>query len=129
MTKMSNLRKDIQTFLKSKHPDVDGKARVHAEQAPDDAVYPFVVYDLPNSIDDGVMENFVLELDFWDDKTDTTELEALCEDVDSALHRRTVKVSSSLAATFYRENRLQIRDTDKRLRRRQYVYQVRVHGE
>ncbi|WP_209121511.1 DUF3168 domain-containing protein [Alkalihalobacillus sp. BA299] len=129
MTKMINIRKDIAAFLKSKHPDVNDKPRVWAEEAPSDAVYPYIVYDFTNSIDNGIMENFVLELDFWDNQTDTTALETLCGTVDEDLHRRTVMITSSLSATFYRENRRQIRDPDKRLRRRQYVYQVRVHGE
>ncbi|MBU9724125.1 MULTISPECIES: DUF3168 domain-containing protein [Bacillaceae] len=120
--KMIKIRKDIKAFLKSYHP------RIHHENAPDDAEYPFVVYNFPNSVDDGSLENFVLELDIWDNKADTTEMETIIGSIDKALHRRTVAIGD-LSMSFYRENRLVITDPDKRLRRRQYVYQVRTYGE
>jgi hypothetical protein len=119
---MIKIRTDIQNFLNSKHE------RVYYQHAPDDAIYPFIVYDLPNSTDNGTMENFVLEIDAWDDKTDTIPLESLIGTIDEGLHRRSV-VTEGISLTFYRENRLSLTDPDKRLRRRQYVYQIRVHGE
>ncbi|MGJ9381806.1 tail completion protein gp17 [Salipaludibacillus sp. CF4.18] len=129
--KMINIRTDISTFLKSKHPDLLDKARVHAEEAPDDAIYPYIVYDLPNSVKSSDMENFVFELDFWDKNTDTTELETLCALVnegENGLDGRTLLITETLGVTFHLEGRRQLKDSDKRLRRRQYVYQVRVHG-
>jgi hypothetical protein len=132
MSKIIKIRTDIQSFLKSIHPNVtiDGKSksRVHYEAAPDDTPYPFLVYDLTNSTDDGTMENFVLEIDGWDKNADTTDLETMMSDLDAGLHRRTTVVDN-VSLTFYRENRLTVPDPDSRLRRRQYVYQIRVYGE
>lgn len=120
MNKMVELRKILQTYLKTKH------TKVYFQIAPDHATYPFVVYELPNSIDDGAMENFVLDIDVWDDKSDTTALETLASNIDNGLHRLTV-VSNGLGATFYRENRLSLTDDDSRLRRRRLIYQIRTH--
>ena len=50
---------------------------VHYEDAPESAVYPYLVFNLPNSIDSGTLEQFVLDVDGWDDDTNTTTLEAL----------------------------------------------------
>jgi hypothetical protein len=131
--KIISVRKDIKSFLKSIHPNVtidgESKSRVHYEVAPEDAPYPFLAYILNNSTDDGTTERFVLEIDGWDNQADTTALETLMSDLDAELHRRTVMIDDNLSATYYRENRLTIKDPDAQLRRRQYVYQVRVNGD
>lgn len=120
MNKMVELRTMIQTYLKTKN------SRIYFQIAPDNATYPFVVYELPNSIDDGAMENFVLDIDVWDDKSDTTALETLASDIDNGLHRLTL-VQNGLGATFYRTSRLSMTDDDSRLRRRRLIYQIRTH--
>jgi hypothetical protein len=123
MIKVIELRKTIKSSLQSIHP------QVYYENAPDDAGYPYLVYDLPNSIDDGSLEQFVLDVDGWDypSNGDTTALETLMDNADKQLHRKTIVINSELAMTFYRENRLTVRDDDKRIRRRKYIYQVRTH--
>lgn len=122
MSKVIELRKIIQSFLRTKHP------RVYFEAAKDDALYPYVVYALPNSMDDLSMERFILEVDGWDMPAngDTTALETLMSIVDAELHRKTVMVNG-ISATLYRENRLSLTDDDQRIRRRKYIYQIRTH--
>jgi hypothetical protein len=123
MIKTVELRKAIQASLKSIHP------RVHFKHAPDKATYPYLVYDLPNSTDDGLMERFVLEVDGWDKSKDTTSIETLMDSVDKELHRKVMVVNGELAMILYRENRLSVIDDDPRIRRRKYVYQLRTYGE
>jgi hypothetical protein len=123
MSKVIELRKAILSYLKSIHP------RVYFQIAPEGAAFPYLVYDLPNSTDDAVMERFVLEVDGWDNSKDTTAVETLMDSVDKELHRKTVILINSISATFYRESRLSLLDDDPRIRRRKYVYQVRTHGE
>ncbi len=133
MIKVIELRKVINSYLKSIHPNVSvngvSKSRVHYERSPDDAVFPYLVYNLSNSVDDGSMERFILDLDGWDTPLngDTTAIETLMDSTDSGLHRKTVMVGTELSLTFYRENRLSLLDDDSRIRRRKYVYQVRTH--
>jgi hypothetical protein len=126
MIKTVELRKVIKASLKSIH------SRVHFKHAPDKATYPYLVYDLPNSTDDGLMERFVLEVDGWDrilPGQDTTTLETLMDSADKELHRKVIVVNGELALIFYRENRLSPTDDDSRIRRRKYVYQIRTYGE
>lgn len=120
MYKSTELRKIIQTYLKTKH------SRVYFQIAPDNATYPFVVFELPNSMDDGSMERFILDIDIWDDESDTTTLESIAGEIDKGLHRSTY-ISNGVGATFYRENRLSLLDNDSRLRRRKLIFQIRTH--
>jgi hypothetical protein len=128
MNKIIEIRKAVNAFLKSKHP------RVYFEAAPKGAEYRYIVYDLPNSNDDGSMEQFILEIDGWDAPAnkDTLPIEELMSLIDEGiegvggLHRKTISIPG-LSMTFYRENRISLRDDNELIRRRKYVYQVRTH--
>jgi len=133
MIKVIEIREIIQTALKSVH------ARVYFESSPatiDDpdnpgtnipTPFPYLVYDLPNSTDDGTLEQFVLDVDAWDSTNgDTTSLETLIDSADKSLHRKTITVDDVLAVTFYRENRLTLTDDDPNIKRRKYTYEVRT---
>jgi hypothetical protein len=123
------LQKQIVTFLKTK------STRVYFEEAPDNATYPYVVYNLPNSISAFNREDFSLEIDVWDNVNNTTALETLVGNIDgngdltnpTGLNYKNIYVSNKLAATFYRESRLIIRDEDKRIKRRQLRYRIKTY--
>lgn len=121
--KVIEVRKAIQSLLKTVHP------RVYFEAADKSKIYPYLVYDLPNSIDDGTMENFVLEVDGWDqpEDGDTTEIEMLMGAIDEVLHKAVLR-PPGMALIICRDNRLSLRDDDDRIRRRKYRYQVRTFG-
>ena len=121
MIKFYELRTAIQTLLKTLHP------RVFFQVAKENAVYPYVVFDLPNSVDSGTLENFVLDVDVWDVNTDTTVLETLINTIDEALHKRTIVIDKKMAFVIYRENRLTLTDDEPSIRRRKYIYQVRTY--
>ena len=117
------LRTELQRILKTLH------TRVFFNVAPDDAVFPYVVFDFPNSVDSGDLENYVMDIDVWDTSTDTTALETLIGTIDNALHRKSVVLSGKMGFVIYRENRLVLTDDDKRIRRRKYIYQVRTYQQ
>jgi hypothetical protein len=119
--KFVDIRKAIQSELEALH------SRVFFYAAPDNAVMPYVVFDLPNSVDSGTLENFVMDIDIWDDKNDTTALETLADKIDMELHKKAILVVDSVGIVLYRSNRLVIRDDDTRIRRRRYAYQARTY--
>lgn len=121
MIKIVEMRTALQTLLKAIH------SRVFFHRAPDDAVMPYVVFDFPNSVDSGALENFVLDIDVWDDETDTTVLETLIDSIDIVLHKKTIFIEDKMSITLYRENRLNPTDDDPRIRRRKYIYQARTY--
>lgn len=123
MAKVIDIRRELQRLIKTVH------ARVYYENATDTTVFPYVVFNLPNSIDSGDLENFVLDVDFWDDDQNTTTLETLCDNVDAILHKKNVVISDSVGFVIYRDNRLNnVTDDDERIRRRKYIYQCRSYG-
>lgn len=123
MIKVIEIRKAIGDYLETKHPEV------YFQIASKDAAPLHLTFDLPNSFDDGAMENFVLEIDGWDlpEHGDTTALETLMDEVDKGLHREVFRIAG-MSMAVYRENRLALEDDDKHIRRRKYVYQVRTFG-
>ena len=123
------LQEQIFTFLKTK------SSRVFFQEAPANTVYPYVVYDLPNSNENFEREDFVLEVDLWDDTTNTTAIETLVGNIDgdghisapTGLHRKNIYVDGVISAKIYRESRLTIVDEDPRIKRRQLRYQIQAY--
>lgn len=118
---MIKIRKVINDYLKTLH------SQVYYQQPPEDASYPYLVFDFPQSLPDGEgLEVITVDIDGWDapKNGDTTVLENLMTNV-NALDKN-VLVQDGLRATFYLENRLSLTDDDKRIRRRKYIYQARV---
>ncbi len=140
--KIVELRKLINTTLRTVHP------RVYYQRAPETATYPYLVYDLPDSIDSSPVEQFNLEVDGWDKPSsgDTTALETLMDSVDQTLNGRYGVVSDSGVYAFlsptqvtgvtrilfgfacYRTRRLSLTDDDPLIHRRKYTYDLRVIG-
>ena len=120
MAKVVDIRTQIEALLKTVH------ARSYFEKAQSSAALPYVVFDLPNSVDSGDLENFVLDVTSWDSADDTTALETLAENVDAVLHKKAVTVDNSVAFVMYRMGR--ISNTVDDVNRRYYTYQCRTYG-
>lgn len=119
---MIELRKIIQRQLKAIHP------RVYFQAAPENAQFPYLVYDIVNIYDDGEGHQLVtFDVDGWDDEADTTELETLMKKVNQTLNKKTF-VSGGSTVTFYLENKLPLTDDEVTIKRRKYTYQGRLFG-
>jgi hypothetical protein len=117
---------DLRTALKAKLTSLC--AGVYFESAPKDATYPYLVYSLPNGLDDGEsMELVVVDIDGWDSPAlgDTTALETLMTAVNAGLNKTTI-TSGNITATLYLVTKLSLVDDDPRIKRRKYVYQAKL---
>lgn len=120
MNKIFELRQEIQRILETL------ATRVYYYSAPEDASFPYIVFDFPNSIDSGALENFVLDIDGWDINQDTTVLITLMDTIDDELHKKNI-VLDNLGFVLYRDSRQNLTDEDKRIRRKKYIYQARTY--
>lgn len=120
MTKVIEIRKVVVNLIKKV------SSNVYFQMAPDDATFPYFVFDLPNSVDNGYLEQFVLDVDGWDNSADTAAIETLMDTVDQHLDGMTVTVNG-LIMSIYLDNRLALVDDAPLIKHRKYVYQVRTY--
>ena len=119
---MKKFRELIHPYLKSIHP------RVYFQVAPDSAEFPYLVYDFTQIVNDGEeFETVAVDVDGWDLTDDTTALETLMQTVNDALNKKTL-TAEGLAVTFYLDRKLPLRDDNKSIRRRKYIYEARLFG-
>lgn len=113
---MIELSQQIRIFLKTLHN------RVYWEIAPENATYPYLVYDFQLYPDGEGGELVTLSIDGWD-KTllgDTIPLETLMAKV-KTLDTKII-TTDNISVVFFNENMLSIADDDKTLRHRSYNY-------
>lgn len=121
---MKYLRELIHPFLKSIHP------RVYFQVAPENAQFPYLVYDFTQITNDGEeFETVALDVDGWDipAKGDTTELETLMQTVNDVLNKKTL-TTEGLAVTFYLDRKIPLVDDNPGIKRRKYIYEARLFG-
>lgn len=117
---MIELRISLISFLKTLYP------RVYFQQAPENAVFPYLVFDIPNIFDDGEgQEIATVDVDAWDVATDTTALEVLMTSVNAELNKM-VLTSGNMTAAFYLDTKIPLTDDDPRIKRRKYIYQAKL---
>lgn len=117
---MIELRVELNKLLKEIHP------RVYFMKAPDTATFPYIVYDLPQSFTDDDLEVFNLDIDIWDNNTDTTEIESLANQIWKALDRLNF-INDDVQFSIYRQSRHTVEDDDPRIRRRTLIFSVRYY--
>lgn len=118
---MIELRTLLQKHLKTLH------SRVYFQTVNEKEVFPYIIYDFPNSIPDGEgYELITVDIDGWDynNTGDTTVIENLMKTINS-LDKMTL-INDDIAVTFYLENKIPLVDPDERIKRRKYIYQAKL---
>ena len=114
---MIEVRKAINTYLKTLYP------RVYFQQAPEVVIFPYIIYDLPNSFSDGEGgEIITLDIDGWDSNTtkDSTVIENLMKNI-NAIDKKTLS-TTEITLTLFLDNKIPLLDDDKNIHRRKYIY-------
>jgi len=116
---MIYLRKAIMRKLKEYH------SSVYFEQSPEDTLFPYVVFTFPNSFTNEHQEIFVMDVDIWDNREDTTDLETLSSTIWRGLNRY-FYIDEHIQISVYRSNRLfDLEDNNPRIKRRKLIFEVK----
>lgn len=116
---MIELRKVINRILK------EYLSSVHYQQAPDTALFPYLTYEFMPSFTDGHIEIIPFDVDIWDERSDTTELEEVNDKIWKAFDRL-IYNDANIQFSIYREGRQPIIDeAQPNLRRRKLSFQLR----
>jgi len=102
-------------------------ARVFYEDSPPTATtYPFAVFELFDSTADGAnTEVFDLYINGWDQSSDTTILETMMFNINNLIDKKTYEIdSTTLSFRAELNKKLNIKDDDVTLSRREYRYTV-----
>jgi len=121
---MKYLRELLYPQLKAIHP------RVYFQVAPENAQFPYLVYDFTQITNDGEeFETVAVDVDGWDMPADgdTTALETLMQTVNDALNKKTL-TAEGLAVTFYLDRKIPLVDDNPGIKRRKYIYEARLFG-
>lgn len=117
---MNKLLLLIKTHLETKYE------RVYHEQAPINAIFPYIVFEVTTGFKNGERDDLTLIIDIWDRNQSSMEIEDLTDKIDNLFHNENLPTNEVLP-TFFRENRLKVEDPDKTLKRRQLRYSVQTY--
>ena len=120
---MINLRKVFHQKLKTIY------ANIYFTKVPDTAIFPYVVYNF-NSINDTgeEFEIIEIELDIWDNKSNTTELETITQNLIDNLDK-TVLSDVNFSLVLFLETKLIIVDDNPNINRRKLTFIGHLYGK
>lgn len=101
-------------------------SRVFYQHAGSSTAFPYIVYNfLPSRMVDEGTEVFLMDVDVWDNKTDTTTIETIAQQIWSKFNRFTY-LDEVIYFSAYRDNRFPpLEDDDPSIRRRKMTFEIR----
>lgn len=118
---MKNLRKAVHALLKTK------ATRVYftENKVPKKATFPYIVYDLQVRPDGEGGSLITLDINGWDNISDTTRLEDLMEQIEK-LDKHVIN-NDDQCVVFYLESKQPVPDNDEGLNRRLYMFTGKMY--
>lgn len=117
---MIEIRNVLDPYLLSIHP------HVWFQRAPDNALSPYLTYDFANiSLFGEGHQVLTLDVDGWDNKEDSTDLEVLMSTVEESLNNH-VLVGTGVVIAFYLDTKIPLTEDNKKIIRRRYVFQGKI---
>lgn len=126
---MIKLRSKLTALLKPHLPNVvidsKSKSRVHYQTAPANTPMPYLIYNFLPSFTNDEQEVIPLDIDIWDNNTDTTDIETLASTLWKEF-RNFRYIDENMQITIHRESRMpELDEAEIGIRRRKLTFQVR----
>ena len=113
---------------------------VYLERAPEDAAFPYITFHVSNSYEMESREDYILDVDIWDNHltaTDPTAIDTLVRSLDGDGDRfnptgvngtKYYGSDGKLAARLYRQAKMMVPDPEEGIRRRRIRYRVSAYA-
>lgn len=113
MSKTKALRRVVVETIHSVAPTLP----VYHKRAPDNAPFPYGVYDLRRvDLNDLSRDDYTIELNLWDHASDSTRVDELADLIEEAFNAVNLP-QEDILPTFYRVTRYPVEDADKDIQR------------
>lgn len=90
------------------------------------AEYPYAVLDI-KEVDNEVFTQYLLEIEVWDKKEDTTELETICDDLKILLDGKNV-IQDNYAYVIWFSSCLTDKEEDRTIKKRVLSFEIHLFG-
>lgn len=101
----------------------------YADEAPDGAAFPYVVYNINSFAFEDVRDDITLEIDIWDEYPNYSRVELMADNIEAeftgnAVHNDT----ATILPQFFRYIRTKVPDPNKKLKRVQLKVQIQNYA-
>jgi len=98
-------------------------ADLYPKELSDNKVYPYIIFNFPNTISANFADVNAMEIDIWDNKTSILEIETLAKQVDDIFKNLMITNESMFGNSFRNvPYRLKLDEEDNGIQRRQMRY-------
>ena len=123
MATANNLKKAVKKVLEDAV-----KGSVFYESAPEDARYPYYVFEMRRLSEDGPVDKYILEINAWDKYNTSSRIEDGMDKIDSLDKHKEMHAKESFAFAIYKGEREPVEDEDKSIRRIREQMELMVIG-
>jgi len=120
MTKTNELKKALVVLLK------EVLNNVYFETAEDDALYPYLVYDLKELFNEDGKTVYELECNLIDNSKSKTSVDELADLLQKNLHNYYF-INQYIQFTIYKLNKYTIKEKNKKITRRRLTFEIQLH--
>lgn len=121
---MANKTEELRKALRASMLSVTD--RVYFGQAPDNATYPYIVFDLSELIHQDGKTLMEMEVNVLDYGTVTTTAENIADEMQALLDRADY-INAFIQYSIYRGLRQPVEEEDKQLIRRRLTFEIHLH--
>lgn len=100
---------------------IGAKATTYYVEAPEDAIYPYAVFDFGRTVSDGI-DRYQLEINVWDEYKTYSRVDTLMDDIEKHIDREKI-INEAGAIIIHKDNiRDHVPDENKAIKRTRSLF-------